>query len=1313
VDYDDEDDLVTLPQAEFDAALEDVREAAYRKGVESGREEVRRLLAFGAALNGDGPKFVKALGVLGKSFDESKHPRDGGKFAEKPGAGAGSEKTDRKGGDDAEPAPAKGAAPKLSEREEQWSELESHEGGQPASYHADHEDYTADLGFSAPDEIVDRFRDDFKSMLREKDDYAKKAAGYAGAGEEFTTAYQEARGDLVEAGEIYKDALAELADAHAEAEPVRAELNELKRAPLEVDFDGKPVKKPTDPAKLPKWEKVMEEYRAGKAAAVEKAKEARRGELDELRAKYEPLRERYQAADRAATEAHKGVRKANKKIVALVKPLHADEDSVKKALAAPDPVPDDDDDPDDTDTYTPDGDERHDLLAVALQHAQDSLADGSDPQPVLDALYALGDDPERLERVLSGEETFEKALQWQEHLHPRGRNGRFIGRDRIEAAKHDPELKKELRKEVKPGDRKKLEDALSGKSDIGKTAKTAAKHAAEEKRSKIKADRDEGRAIRKRLSDQAIKGKLEADDLHALIPHLSTMTGKELSNLRELLQNQGVNFGGKRTVGERRERLEAWAKAKALEARMDEQGFSEDEKASGLESVGAKEKPEAAVEEEFDPDTADVFGSEKPRTLSGGDVVHSLRSVAKELGITPEEAKAEFDAGRLKGYRVPGFDTVNVPSEMLDAYRAKYPLKASSATPPPDPLDGATIDRTERLPLPGPAQNPAPVPDRERTLEEMEGGPKPAGQERSRKKRDSLSPAEGDRFAGVPVTDKPAGAIRSEVAALERGKHPADMNPDELRNRLAELNRALSSRAVVEAAQEPRGAYDPERRSQVPASADRLAAHSEHVAKVSAAREERDDIASRVAHADRLARSGKPADATGGITVHEQTLDKYLGNADPNKALGKKRIESHRAAVEAALAAGKPVPPKVLADYPDLAPKTASQVADEITAKRRTRGARSGADDAKPTADEFAAASAPAAPQTAPKDPLKDADHLNQLAKDAPTPAAKDALEAAAHNLPGTKGRDYTPEERRTATRERLASAWAEIHDADPAGAAHVAGVMQQFGGETRHAVGDVVPFDGRYHESDGGAFTGDMVRVTRPAVVAAGDTGTGTAALRAKVTPNSAPTGLDSRIATGNNTPTPPTTGGNSTGGASVEAKIPSGHKKAGDVAGGAVVSEDSAGQLTTHFAPGESERQAKRLAPALARALQEAQLYQESQAGLMPLSLVAAIVKRNAPKGTSNSDILAALAHVTGRDGGDSFKFGIEGHNLNETWALNPGDSKGADIRRKVALEGSTGRHDATHWKNGRALGYLGFPYDDRGGAKAIAKVRALADE
>ncbi len=248
------------------------------------------------------------------SEDEQGHEHDAkdGKFTPKGGGGSAG-KGDKKGQRNEAPSAA---------REELASDLDSHEGGQPADYHAAHEDYTADLGFSTPDEITDRFRSHFKEMLSQKDDYAKKAAEYAGAGEDFTTAYQEHRIDLVTAAEEYKDAIGELADAYDQAREIKDELDQLKVSPLDVEDYGRPVKKPDDPAKLPKWEAAMAEFQQAKAAAVADAKAARAAELAELKTKLEEPRTRYRAADKTAKQAHAALSKANDAIVSLIAPLH-------------------------------------------------------------------------------------------------------------------------------------------------------------------------------------------------------------------------------------------------------------------------------------------------------------------------------------------------------------------------------------------------------------------------------------------------------------------------------------------------------------------------------------------------------------------------------------------------------------------------------------------------------------------------------------------------------------------------------------------------------------------------------------------------------------------------------------------------------------------------------------------------------------------------------------------------------------------------------------------------------------------------------
>lgn len=71
---------------------------------------------------------------------------------------------------------------------------------------------------------------------------------------------------------------------------------------------------------------------------------------------------------------------------------------------APDPVFSPDDDADDTDTWT-DGDEAA-LLLAAIDETQHAIAEGDDPQPVLDALY-------------SRRGTIQKAGKYDEDKHPR------------------------------------------------------------------------------------------------------------------------------------------------------------------------------------------------------------------------------------------------------------------------------------------------------------------------------------------------------------------------------------------------------------------------------------------------------------------------------------------------------------------------------------------------------------------------------------------------------------------------------------------------------------------------------------------------------------------------------------------------------------------------------------------------------------------------------------------------------------------------------------------------------------------------------
>lgn len=184
------------------------------------------------------------------------------------------------------------------------------------------------------------------------------------------------------------------------------------------------------------------------------------------------------------------------------------------------------------------------------------------------------------------ERTIQKAFD--STLHPRDDHGRFVSKTAIAAAKKDPAKAEKLRARVTdPAQRQKLDAALSGETHASKLG------AAHETREAVTANRDEARAIRDRLSMQHRSGEqLSADSLHALIPHLSTMTAGELSNVRLMLSGAGASFGGTRIREDRVKALVAWARNAALESRMREHGFSDEEQADAKKVVGA-EQPKA------------------------------------------------------------------------------------------------------------------------------------------------------------------------------------------------------------------------------------------------------------------------------------------------------------------------------------------------------------------------------------------------------------------------------------------------------------------------------------------------------------------------------------------------------------------------------------------------------------------------------------------------------------------------------------------------------------------------------------------------
>ncbi|HVL14342.1 MAG TPA: hypothetical protein VM529_17350 [Gemmata sp.] len=157
-------------------------------------------------------------------------------------------------------------------------------------------------------------------------------------------------------------------------------------------------------------------------------------------------------------------------------------------------------------------------------------------------------------------------------------------------------------------------------------------------------------------------------------------------------------------------------------------------------------------------------------------------------------------------------------------------------------------------------------------------------------------------------------------------------------------------------------------------------------------------------------------------------------------------VPTHRKLVKDAIAAGQPVPPEVLADYPDLAPQAAPAAAGPA-----------------PTP---VAPVAPAAPAGA--------DYTPPGADYTPETIPPEQFLANSRRRVET---DETPEARRASA----ASAWVYAHRLGrPELAAAVEPLLEEHGVGRFGTPGEVVPFNGRYHQTGRGVADGQMVRVVR-----------------------------------------------------------------------------------------------------------------------------------------------------------------------------------------------------------------------------------------
>jgi hypothetical protein len=123
------------------------------------------------------------------------------------------------------------------------------------------------------------------------------------------------------------------------------------------------------------------------------------------------------------------------------------------------------------------------------------------------------------------------------------------------------------------------------------------------------------------------------------------MSHAELSNLRIFLGGAGVSFGGERKVEERRDRVLAWAKKAALESRMSEHGFTDEEKAAAHELVGPKEEQpeEEKPEEEKEGDAPAAEEKPEAEAVEAKPLDEKGREILRDLAAGRHPSMADLD----------------------------------------------------------------------------------------------------------------------------------------------------------------------------------------------------------------------------------------------------------------------------------------------------------------------------------------------------------------------------------------------------------------------------------------------------------------------------------------------------------------------------------------------------------------------------------------------------------------------------------------------------------------------------------------------
>lgn len=155
-----------------------------------------------------------------------------------------------------------------------------------------------------------------------------------------------------------------------------------------------------------------------------------------------------------------------------------------------------------------------------------------------------------------------KAGRFDESEHPRGDDGRFIGREVIHEAKSDPAKADALRaKTTDPEQRKKLDAALGGETDLGRTKAGLHREKVQQSKAEKKATVDKVRQLANDISTARRGGEpVSSEHYKELAAHLPQLTIQELRSVRGKL---AASFGGSTRRDEMVAKLLAHAKQKA------------------------------------------------------------------------------------------------------------------------------------------------------------------------------------------------------------------------------------------------------------------------------------------------------------------------------------------------------------------------------------------------------------------------------------------------------------------------------------------------------------------------------------------------------------------------------------------------------------------------------------------------------------------------------------------------------------------------------------------------------------------------------